>query len=115
MMVTCPVRQSCFQPLVCCRPFQFHTQNQQAFGWEQIFFSRPGFIPYLAPSFPIDNHRTFHRFLLIPSSRPSGDSLVAEDEDLPSSDFLGLVLGWIGKGCGDTSCMILSLPPTSMS
>jgi hypothetical protein len=55
------------------------------------------------PSFPIDNRRTSHGFLLVPSSQLSGDSLVAEDEDLPSSDFLGPVLGWIGQGCGDTS------------
>jgi hypothetical protein len=62
------VIQSFFQPLAGCRPFQFHTKNQQAFVWELKIFSRPSFIPYLAPSFPIDNRRTSHRFLLIPSS-----------------------------------------------
>jgi hypothetical protein len=88
-----PVGQSCFQPMVCCKGFQFHTQGQQALGWENFFFSRPGLIPYLALSPPIDNLRVFLRFLLIPS-RSSSDGFVAEDEDLPLSD--SLALSWDG-------------------
>jgi hypothetical protein len=34
-----PIGQSCFQPMVCCKGFQFHTQDQQTLGWEQVFFS----------------------------------------------------------------------------
>jgi hypothetical protein len=97
-----PMGQSCFQPMVCCGGLCFHTNHKQTSSWEQKFFFRPGYIPYLAPFAPIDNHRTFRKFLRIPSSGTFGDSFVAEDEDLPSSDFIGLVLGWIGKGCGDT-------------
>jgi hypothetical protein len=41
--------------------------------------------------------------LLIYSSRYLGDSFVAKDEDLPSFNYVGLVLGWIGQGCGDAS------------
>ena len=92
-----------FQPLVGCRLFQFHVQNQQAFGWKLRFFSKPGFIPQLAPPFSTGSCMTSHRVLLIPSSQLSRDSLVTKDEDLPSSDFLEVVLGWIWKGSVDTS------------
>jgi hypothetical protein len=84
------------------RVFSFTHKANKPLGWEQKFFSRPSFIPYLALSFPIDNLRVFLRFLLIPS-RSLDDGFVAEDEDLPCSDSFGLVLGWIGKGCGDAS------------
>jgi hypothetical protein len=92
MMVTFLSDRFFLQPLVCCRHFQFHTQNQRALGWEQFFFYRPGFIPYLEFSLPKANLRFFFRALLIPSSQYLGDRFVAKDEDLPLSDSFGLVL-----------------------
>jgi hypothetical protein len=46
-----PKGHICFQPMVCCEGFWFHTHDQQALGWEN-FFSLAWFDPYLALSFP---------------------------------------------------------------
>jgi hypothetical protein len=97
-----PVGQSFFQPMVSCRGFQFHTQGQQGLGWENFFFSRSGFIPYLTLSFPIDNLGVFLRFPLI-LYRSLGDGFVAKGEDFTLFDSFGLFLRWIGKDCGETS------------
>jgi hypothetical protein len=53
------------------------------------------------PYFPMTILRYFLRFLLIPS-RSSIIYLVVEDEDMSLPDSFFLVLGWIGKDCGDT-------------
>jgi hypothetical protein len=82
--------------------FQFHTQDQQALGWEQNIFSRPRLIPFLSLSSSMGNLRVFLRFLLI-ASLSSSDSFVTEDEELPLSGSFSLVLGWIGQDCGDAS------------
>jgi hypothetical protein len=104
-----PIRNICFNLVVHCRTFQSHTQGQQTLGWYNFFFSRSSFIPYLALSLPIDNLIVFLRFPLIPSRSSSG-GFVAEDGDMPLFDYFNLVLGWIGKGCGDTSLHDFVLP-----
>jgi hypothetical protein len=92
------------------RVFSFiHMINKPQAG-SNIFFSRPGLTPCFALLFFIGSLRVFHRFLLIPSSLSFGDILLAKDEGLPLFNSFCLVLGCIGKGCGDTFLRDFSPP-----
>jgi hypothetical protein len=82
-------------------------------GWEEKFF-KPNLIPYLVLSSSMDNLRIFLRFLIIPY-RTLSDGFLDEGEGISLSDSFGLVLGWIGQGCGDSSLHDFVPPSYSMS